>query len=117
MIHDAGRYFGPTDVGIDAFTYLPKTMQLAITGGPTIGSGISEYVWNAHTFVTANDDFSLIHGAHQFSFGASETRSIALDLANVRSIGNYTINGQTTGLGYGGLHGGVSVADAAIHSQ
>jgi hypothetical protein len=101
MLHDAGRYFGPTDVGIDAFTYLPKTMQLSITGGPTIGSGISEYVWNAHTFITANDDFSLIHGAHQFSFGATETRSIALDLANVRSIGNYSINGQTTGLGYG----------------
>jgi hypothetical protein len=106
MLHDAGRYFGPTDVGIDAFTYLPKTMQLAITGGPTIGSGISEYVWNAHTFATANDDFSLIHGAHQFSFGASETRAVALDLANVRSIGNYTINGQTTGLGYGDFMAG-----------
>ncbi|HEX4134815.1 MAG TPA: carboxypeptidase regulatory-like domain-containing protein [Bryobacteraceae bacterium] len=99
MLHDGARYFGPTDVGIDAFTYLPKVMQLAITGGPTIGSGVAEYVWNAHTFGTINDDFSLIHGAHQFSFGASETRALALDLANVRSIGNYTINGQTTGLG------------------
>jgi hypothetical protein len=99
MLHDAGRYFGPTDVGIDAFTYIPKVMTLAITGGPSIGSGIAEHVWNAHTFLTANDDFSLVHGAHQFSFGASETRAITLDLANVRSIGNYTINGQTTGLG------------------
>jgi hypothetical protein len=99
MLHDAGRYFGPTDVGIDAYTYLPKVMTLAITGGPSIGSGIAEHVWNAHTFATVNDDFSLIHGAHQFSFGATETRAVTLDLANVRSIGNYTINGQTTGLG------------------
>ncbi len=99
MLHDGARYFGPTDVGIDAFTYLPKVMTLAITGGPSIGSGVAERVWNAHTFGTANDDFSLIHGAHQFSFGANETRGIALDLANVRSIGNYTVNGQTTGLG------------------
>jgi hypothetical protein len=99
MLHDGARYFGPSDVGIDAFTYLPKVMTLAITGGPTIGSGVAEYVWNAHTFGTVNDDFSWIHGSHQFSFGASETRALALDLANVRSIGNYTINGQTTGLG------------------
>jgi len=99
MLHDGARYFGPADVGIDAFTYLPKVMTLAITGGPSIGSGVAEKVWNAHTFGTVNDDFSLIHGAHQFSFGANETRGIALDLANVRSIGNYTINGQTTGLG------------------
>jgi hypothetical protein len=107
MLHDAGRYFGPTDVGIDAFTYLPKVMTLSITGGPSIGSGIAEYVWNAHTFATANDDFSLIHGAHQFSFGVSETRALALDLANVRSIGNYTINGQTTGLGMADFMAGI----------
>jgi len=99
MLHDAGRYFGPTDVGIDAYTYLPKVMTLAITGGTSIGSGIAELVWNAHTFATANDDFNLIVGTHQFAFGVSETRALALDLANVRSIGNYTINGQTTGLG------------------
>jgi hypothetical protein len=99
MLHDGARYFGPTDVGIDAFTYLPKVMTLSIPGGPTIGSGVAEYVWNKHTFGTVNDDFSWIQGTHQFSFGASETRALALDLANVRSIGNYTINGQTTGLG------------------
>jgi hypothetical protein len=107
MLHDAGRFFGPTDVGIDAFTYLPKVMTLAITGGPAIGSGVAEKVWNAHTFATANDDFSLIHGSHQFSFGVSETRAIALDLANVRSIGNYTINGQTTGLGLADFTAGI----------
>ncbi|HXP84795.1 MAG TPA: TonB-dependent receptor [Bryobacteraceae bacterium] len=107
MLHDAGRYFGPTDVGIDAFTYLPKVMTLAITGGPSIGSGIAEYVWNAHTFATANDDFSWIRGKHQFAFGVSETRALALDLANVRSIGNYTINGQTTGLGQADFMAGI----------
>jgi hypothetical protein len=107
MLHDAGRYFGPTDVGIDAFTYLPKVMTMTITGGPAIGSGVAERVWNAHTFATANDDFSLIHGVHQFSFGVSETRALALDLANVRSIGNYTINGQTTGLGMADFMAGI----------
>jgi hypothetical protein len=107
MLHDAGRYFGPTDVGIDAYTYLPKVMTLAITGGPSIGSGVAERVWNAHTFATANDDFSLIHGSHQFSFGVAETRALALDLANVRSIGNYTINGQTTGLGMADFMAGI----------
>jgi len=107
MLHDAGRYFGPTDVGIDAYTYLPKVMTLAITGGPSIGSGVAEYVWNAHTFGTVNDDFSLIHGSHQISFGANLTRALALDLANVRSIGNYTINGQTTGLGMADFMAGI----------
>ncbi len=107
MLHDAGRYFGPTDVGIDAFTYIPKVMTLSITGGPAIGSGIAEYVWNAHTFATANDDYTWVRGSHQFSFGASLTRALALDLANVRSIGNYTINGQTTGLGLADFMAGI----------
>jgi hypothetical protein len=107
MLHDAGRYFGPTDVGIDAFTYIPKVMTLSITGGPAIGSGVAEYVWYAHTFATANDDLNWIHGSHQFSFGANLTRALALDLANVRSIGNYTINGQTTGLGLADFMAGI----------
>src|SRR5207245_993514 len=38
-------------------------------------------------------------GSHQFSFGANLTHSLVDITAHVRSIGNYTVNGQTTGLG------------------
>jgi hypothetical protein len=62
---------------------------------------------NAHTFTTANDELNWIHGSHQFSFGARLTRALALDLANVRSIGNYAINGQTTGLGLADFMAGI----------
>ena len=52
---------------------------------------------NKHAYYTnlsANDDFSLIRGAHQFSFGASEMRALVSSLSNAYSPGVYTFNGQ-----------------------
>jgi hypothetical protein len=96
--HDGAHFFGPTDVGINAFSDVPQTMQLAVTGAFTIGSGINIDEPIHDTYVGANDDFSWIHGSHQFSFGGNLSHSLVDITAHVRSIGNYTANGQTTGL-------------------
>jgi len=97
--HDGARVLGPEDVGINAYSDVPHAMQLTITGGPTIGSGININEPIHDTYIGGNDDFSWVHGSHQLSFGASVTHSLVVITAHVRSIGNYSVNGQTTGLG------------------
>lgn len=98
-VHPGSRYFGPTDVGINAYSYITHAMSVSVTGGPSIGSGVGEDLDNFDTYLSANDDFTWIHGAHQLAFGANMTHSLISALAYVRAIGNYTFNGQTTGLG------------------
>ena len=88
-------------------------MELSITGGPNLGSGVGTSL-NKHayyTYLSANDDFSLIRGAHQFSFGASEMRALVSSLANAYSPGVYTFNGQTTGLGQADFFAGNLASD------
>ena len=64
----------------------------------TLGASLSAHEPIAFTFLEGNDDFSWIHGSHQISLGGNFAHSLVDITANVRSIGNYTINGQTTGL-------------------
>ena len=104
--HDESQYFDAHDLGIDAFTYVPKAMALIITGGPKIGNGTGLNKRSFYTYISGNDDVSLIHGAHQFSFGANQMHGLVSSLANAFSAGSYTINGQTTGLGWGDVFAG-----------
>ena len=97
--HGGALFFGPQDIGINAYSDVPHTMQLNITGGPSIGSGINTAEPIHDTYVGANNDFNWVHGAHQFAFGANISHSLVDITAHVRSIGNYSVNGQTTGLG------------------
>ena len=104
--HDESPYFDVHDLGINAYTYVPDAMVLMITGGPTIGNGTGLHKRAYYTYLSGNDDFNLIHGAHQFSFGVSETHGLVSSLANFASAGRYTINGQSTGLGLADLFAG-----------
>ena len=107
MFHNGADFFGPSDVGIAAYSYLPKSMNMTVTGGPTIGSGTAANVWFHGTYGTINDDFSMVKGAHQIAFGGNFGRGLVVNLANVRAIGNYTVNGQTTGLGQADFMAGI----------
>ena len=117
MLHDGSRFFGPTDVGINAFSYIPKALNLTITGGPAIGSGVGEDVYNHNTYLTANNDFTWIHGSHQIAFGADATHSLIDILANVRSIGNYADTGAQTGLGMADFFAGYLTGPSAIRES
>src|SRR5262249_8228703 len=46
--HPGASFFGPDDVGVNAYSYLPHYMNIAITGGPSIGAGTSA---DLHIFV------------------------------------------------------------------
>ena len=96
------KMFGPQDVGIKAYTYQPNYLTMPITGAFTLGSGqFSENSFAYTTAFGANDDFKIVHGAHQFGFGGSFTRSIEWSVAQAWSGGAYTISGGVTGLGLG----------------
>jgi hypothetical protein len=93
--------FGPTDVGIKAFTYTPKYFTLPVSGAFSLTGGGS-FSANSFAYTTtfgANDDVSIVKGNHQLAFGASYMRSIEWSVAQAWSGGSYTINGATTGLG------------------
>ena len=97
--HPGPSFFGPSDVGVNAYSYLPHYMSLTVGGGPAIGLATGADLYIYVTMLQANDDVSLIRGSHQISLGGHVANSLVDGLANVRSVGNYTFNGQITGLG------------------
>jgi hypothetical protein len=97
--HPGASFFGPSDVGVNAYSYLTHYMNVAITGGPNIGAGTSADLYIFITMLQANNDLSIVRGSHQIGIGAHIAHSLVDGLANVRSVGNYSFNGQTTGLG------------------
>lgn len=91
--------FGPQDVGINSYSYMPKYFLLAITGGFNIGGGTENEATFRTTTYSITDDVSLIRGSHQFSFGGSLSNYRVVWYANVRSPGQFTIDGSVTGHG------------------
>ena len=60
------KYFGPQDVGINAYSYLPKFLNLTVSGsGFVIGGGTLTDSTTRATSYWAVDDVSLVPGNHQ----------------------------------------------------
>jgi hypothetical protein len=97
--HPGPQFFGPSDIGVNAFSYLPKFISLQVAGGPVVGQGTGADLFVNSTQYQFNDDISLVRGSHQWGFGVSHTYSTVYALANVFSIGVYPFTGAATGLG------------------
>ncbi len=92
-------FFSAPEVGINIYSYLPHYMLLSVTNGFSLGGGTeveSTYATNAWQ---VSDDVTLVRGGHQFAVGANVAHWTSLSLANVRSPGQISIDGATTGLG------------------
>jgi len=92
--------FGPSDVGINAFSYTPHYMQISMTAGAgfTVGNGTeSNSNFRGNTYELGND-LSLVRGSHQFVFGGDVAMWNSVSYANVRSPGSYNFTNQLTGL-------------------
>ncbi|HYR90432.1 MAG TPA: carboxypeptidase regulatory-like domain-containing protein [Terriglobia bacterium] len=91
------EFFSASDVGINAFSYVPKSMVLAVTSAFGIGSN------TPGTFRTTSyqisDDVSVVRGFHQIFFGANLVHGRSNSNANSNSAGSYAFNGTFTGLG------------------
>jgi hypothetical protein len=90
------EFLSAPELGISAFAYNEKQIHVSITGGPTLGVIFGP---NISTTYQTSDDLSLIRGTHQFALG----QSISYWRNNLNSDafapGNYTFNGQETGMG------------------
>jgi hypothetical protein len=91
--------FSAPDVGINTFSYLDEYMLLNITNGFQLGGGTESEARFKTPSYNISDDLTLIRGNHQFGLGASVGYWTSLSEANVRSPGQFTFNGQLTGLG------------------
>src|SRR6266581_1017792 len=101
LIRPGAKFFGPPDVGINAWTPFPKFLSLAVNGAFSV-SGTANFSANSFSYSTnfgIHDDVSIVRGSHQFAFGGHYTRSIVWWLAHAFDVGAYTVNGQVTGLG------------------
>jgi len=76
--HPAPQFFSPSDVGINAYTDIPKfTTLIVAAGGFSLGVPANFLTTRAgYTNFGANDDVNVIRGSHQISFGVSYMRAI-----------------------------------------
>ena len=74
-------------------------MGVSVTNGFNVGAGATNPgFFDSDSFQIANDT-DVLRGRHQFSFGANWIRTKIETLNNRPSNGQFTFNGQTTGLG------------------
>ena len=92
-------FFGPSDFGINTFSYPGKVTLVTVTGGFTLGTGTETDSWYRPNTYAFSDDLTMVRGSHQFGFGATVSLSDWKALSNVRSPGTFTFNGGGTGLG------------------
>ena len=93
-------FVGPADLGIKLYSYSRgREMQVAVTDGFTLsGNAGSRGLAENHAF-QVSDDLTLVRGSHQIAFGGNlaywDTRQETFN----RAGGQWTFNGQATGLG------------------
>jgi Carboxypeptidase regulatory-like domain len=93
------EFFSPADLGINVYGPQPGFMGVTVTNGFGIGAGgTNPGYFDSDSFQIANDT-DVVRGHHQVSFGANWIRTKIETLNNRPSNGQFTFNGQTTGLG------------------
>lgn len=91
--------FGPEDVGVNIYTYVPERMLVTITGGFNVNHGTETSSWYRPNTIGLSDDLSTVRGSHQLGIGASLGLSDWKTNSNVRSPGTFGFTGYYTGLG------------------
>jgi Carboxypeptidase regulatory-like domain/TonB dependent receptor-like, beta-barrel len=93
------QFFSPADLGAAVYSPQPGFMGTSITNGFTVGAGgTNPGYFNSDSFQLANDT-DVLHGRHQFSFGVNWIRTKIETLNNRPTNGQFTFNGQISGLG------------------
>ncbi len=92
-------FFSATDLGSKVSSLVPQYMGATVTGnGFSVGAGgTNPGYFNSTSFQIA-DDIDLVRGAHQLSIGGNWIHSRIETVNNRPTNGQFTFNGQTTGL-------------------
>jgi hypothetical protein len=98
VVRTHSELFGPEDVGIRMFTYIPKYMNITTTGAFSINTGTETFSFYKPNTYTVSDDLTMVRGNHQFGIGGAISLSDWQTESNVRSMGPLSFNGGVTGL-------------------
>src|SRR5215471_15462298 len=102
---NASAGLGPEDIGVKASVFIPHSPTYTVSGflGPAgfAATGSNSYGLTKNGIFSANDDVSILHGAHQFAVGAQVTYWQSNSYSTSGTGPAFTFNGQTTGLGAG----------------
>ena len=90
--------FGPEDVGVRMFSYIPDYMNITVTGAFSINTGTETFSFYKPTTYGITDDLTIVRGEHQFGFGGAVSLSNWQTESNVRSMGPISFNGGISGL-------------------
>ena len=91
------QFFGPQDVGINAYSYVPGYLRLVVNNAFNVGNG--SFTSNLYTKIQnagVSDDLTLVKGAHQLGVGGHYLWTKSDSVANAWSVGSYTFTGQFT---------------------
>lgn len=93
------KFFTPADLGANVYSPLAGYMGISVTGaGFSVGAGgTNPGYFNSEGFQIA-DDVDLVFGEHQVSFGVNWIYNKIETLNNRPTNGQFTFNGQFTGL-------------------
>jgi len=92
-------YFGPEDVGINVFNYVPHFLEVTVTGGFSTGSLSAGVSHTKNVVGQLGDDVGFTRGSHQMDFGASLVGFQQVTNATTYAPPLFTITGSATGLG------------------
>ena len=92
-------FFDPAALGARVHSYNPGEMVVAITGGFNISAGTATKGVFKTNATQIGDDLTLVRGNHQLALGGSVAYWKMDFLTHARSGGNWTFNGNLTGLG------------------
>src|SRR6185436_8309151 len=90
--------FGPEDVGIKMFSYIPHYMNITTTGAFSVNVGTETFSFYKPNTLGLNDDLTVVRGNHQYGLGGAMSLSNWKTESNVRSMGPISFNGSVTGL-------------------
>jgi len=93
------QYFSPSDLGASVYSPQPGYMGVSVTNGFNIGTGGTNPGYFDSNSVQLANDLDIIRGRHQFSFGGNWIRTKIETVNNRPTNGQFTFNGQSTGLG------------------
>ncbi len=93
----SANLFSPNDLGVNMYDNLPNYIQLTISNYFNVACGTcAPGYFNVNNF-QVSDDYTWIHGRHQFAFGIDARKEQFNSTNNQQANGQITFNGNTTG--------------------
>lgn len=101
--YDVPTFFSACDVGVNMYCALPHAMVLSVTNGFSLGQGHKTGDVTGINSFQLSDDFSLVKGTHQLSFGANPRLDYFTQVDYFFGVGRFSFSGAATGAGLGDL--------------